>query len=216
MISVDIDGVVVNDRIFRGAGNADASVVIVPADVVADNGSDVADIVLRADRAIIADKQESAIVVMAVVVLNDGISAVPVRIKSFAIVTAASCVCFVVLNDGVIRAPCPDADIVPFRPLVSASNHVVLDQSTVGRDVNDAVPADVVQEVISNHNTQTWVPFLTLPVCRFARNAVAVHMVDTVVFDPEIDEAARLRFTRATVVNAASSFAVRPIHVVDR
>src|SRR5262249_39576723 len=85
-IFTNINRVVVDESILYRTGKLDPAVVIVLADVVANDGSDVARAVIGTLRTVVADQQETALIVVAVVVLNDRIAAVPVGVEAFGIV----------------------------------------------------------------------------------------------------------------------------------
>src|SRR5580704_15570922 len=100
--------------------------MIVLANVVANDGADISHAVFGVLRTVVADQQKSAFIVVAVVVLDDRVAAVPVGIKPFGIMLAFGSIHFVVLDEGVVRAPWPDADVVILRALARVTNHVVL------------------------------------------------------------------------------------------
>src|SRR6516164_6593092 len=92
--------------------------VIVLADVIANNGADVPSAVFCLLRTLIADQQKTTFVIVAVVVLNDGVTAVPVGIEAHSVVQPFHSINFIELDDGVVGTPRPDAVIVGFRPLI--------------------------------------------------------------------------------------------------
>ena len=78
--------------------------VIVLADVVARDGAYIPDI-FGAGIAGVADEKKSAVVVVAVVVLDERVAAVPIGVEAFAVVLAARSISLVELDDGVVGAP---------------------------------------------------------------------------------------------------------------
>ena len=74
----NIDRVVVDEGVLHRAGEFDSAMMIVLADVVADDGAGIASAVLGSLGTVVADQEKSAFVVVAIVVLNDGVAAVPV------------------------------------------------------------------------------------------------------------------------------------------
>src|SRR5262245_34172636 len=149
--------------------------MIILTDVVADDRSDVPDIAGGSVAAFIADQQKTTFVVVAVVVLDDCVLAVPIRVKPLAVPLALCQVGFVVLNDGIIGAPGPDGDVVAFRPLVGPAHHIVLHQRAIGGDHDNAISADVVQPVVANDHSQTRMPFRAHPMRGPAEYSAAIH-----------------------------------------
>src|SRR3981081_3071566 len=109
LVPSDVNGVVVDRSVRHWPGYIDAARVIVLADVVANNRSNVPNVLTRIVAALIADQQKSAVVVVTVVVLDDGIAAVPVGIEAFSIPLPVRAVHFVELHDRVVGTPRPDA-----------------------------------------------------------------------------------------------------------
>src|SRR5262245_65470976 len=128
--------------------------MIILADVVTHNGSDIPDAALWRMAALIADQQETAFIVMTVVVLDDGISAVPIRVKPFAVSLALGEIGLIVLNGGIVSAPRPDRDVVALRPLIGSAYHVVFNERAVGGDRYDAISADIIEPVVANNHSQ--------------------------------------------------------------
>src|SRR5262249_5897359 len=150
--------------------------MIVLADVVANDCSDIASAVLGSLRTFVTDQQKPAFIVVAIVVLNDRVAAIPVGIKAFSVVLTASSIDFVVLDDGVVPAPRPNTNVIVLRTLTGISNDVVFDQSTLGRDVHNAVSTNVVKRVVADDYAQAGIPLRPHPMRRPTKNTAAVHM----------------------------------------
>src|SRR4030081_3569834 len=107
-----INSIVVDRRIGDGTGDVDAFRVVILADVVADNGSDVAHVFRGIVTTFIADQQEAAIVIVTVVVLNDCVAAVPVGVEALAVSLSMRSVDFVELHRSIVCTPRPDSNVV--------------------------------------------------------------------------------------------------------
>src|SRR6266850_6650857 len=118
MFGTNVNRIVVNQTVLDGPGKIDAPRAVILADVVAHNRSRVPGALFGAVAAFIADQQESAVVVVAIIVLDDRIPAVPVGIESFAVPLSFCSVSLVVLNHRIVGAPGPDRHIVSIRPLI--------------------------------------------------------------------------------------------------
>src|SRR5215472_4887922 len=81
-IRAGIDRVVVNERVFDRTCDRYAASAVVLADVVADDGPGVAGALGGWVSAFVANEKESAVVVMAVVVLNYRVAAVPIGVEA--------------------------------------------------------------------------------------------------------------------------------------
>src|SRR5208337_3532446 len=93
----DVDRVVIDECVLHRTRELDPPMMIILADVVANDRAAIPLAGLRTLGTFVADQQESALVVVTVVVLDDRIPAVPVGIEAFRIVLAASAIDFVEL-----------------------------------------------------------------------------------------------------------------------
>src|SRR6267143_4316464 len=109
---LDVNCVVVDQAIFYGTGNVDAARAVILADVVAHDRAGVAGAFFGVVAAFVADQEKAAVVVVTVIILDDGIPAIPVGIEAFAVPLSFGSIGFVVLNHGVVGAPSPDRHIV--------------------------------------------------------------------------------------------------------
>ena len=82
-----IDRVVVNGRVAHRTGHIDAPRVIVLADVVAHNRAHVSCVLFGIKAAFVAVQEEAAVIIVAIVVLDEGVARVPVGIETFAVAT---------------------------------------------------------------------------------------------------------------------------------
>src|SRR5437667_1985784 len=153
-----INGVVVNRAVLYRSRDIDTAGSVILTDVVADNGSGISGALCGIVSTLIADQQKTAVVVMAVVILNDCVPAVPIGIEAFSVALAFGAVSLVVLNQRVVRAPRPDPDVVSFRPLVGAPHDVALHHGTDCCHDDDPVSPDVVQKISANSHTQARIP----------------------------------------------------------
>ena len=106
----NVDGVVIDECVLHRTRELNPPMMIVLADVVANNRAGIPHANLRTLGSFVANQQKSALVVVAVVVLDDRIPAVPVGIEAFRIVLAASAIDFVELAPPCCRrstARCP-------------------------------------------------------------------------------------------------------------
>jgi len=78
-----IDRVVVNGRVAHRTGHIDAPRVIVLADVVAHNRAHVSCVLFGIKAAFVAVQEEAAVIIVAIVVLDEGVARVPVGIETF-------------------------------------------------------------------------------------------------------------------------------------
>ena len=217
MFRSDINSVVIDRGVFHRSRDIDAAGAVILTDVVADDGSGVAGALGGIMSAFIANEKETAVVIVAVVVLDRRVSAVPIGVEAFSVALAFGAVRFVVLNQSVVRAPGPDRDVVPFRALVGVPYHVVFHHCTVRGYHDDAVPADVVQGIAAHHHAQARIPLRPDPRVRPTENPAPVDVIDLVILNPQIHKAARLAFAHGCVANPAVWFhAVHSVHVVDR
>src|ERR1700690_2132593 len=143
---------------------------------------------------------------MAVVVLDNRVSRIPIRIESFTIALALGAIGFVVLNHSIVRAPGPDGDVVAFRSLIGVTHDVVFDERSVGGDHDDSVAADVRENIPTNDDSEAGIPLRALPPIAPSEDAAAIHAINFVGFDAQIHEAARLLASRAGVVNSTVRF----------
>src|SRR5213080_353633 len=116
-IRAGVDRVVVNERILDRTCDRDAAGAVIPADVISDDRSAVAGVLRDLVSPFIANQQEPAVIVVAVVVLNHRVAAVPVGVKALSVPLTFGSVSFVVLDDGIVRAPRPDRNVVVLRTL---------------------------------------------------------------------------------------------------
>ena len=129
---------------------------------------------------------------------------------------AVGAIDFVELYDGVVGAPRPDTHVVVLRALAGVGHDVVFDDRAVGRDVDDAVAADVVEHVVANHDAQARIPLRAHPMGRPAEDSAAIDVCDVIAFDAQVDKAARLGVSDRAVVNAAVDFLfLGAVHVVN-
>src|SRR5215469_9746345 len=82
-------------------------------------------------------------------------------------------------------------------------NHVVFDDRPIGRNVDDAIATNVVENVVANRHAEAGVPFRAYPVSRPAENAAAIHVPDAIIFYAKVNEATGLAISERTVVDAA-------------
>ena len=120
---------------------------------------------------------------MTVVVLNNCIPAVPVGIKALCVALPVSAVDFVELHDRVVGAPRPDADVVALRALIGAADDVVFDERAIGRDIHNAIAANVIQHVVANHDPKAGIPLRPHPMRRPAKDPAAVDVGEMIVLD---------------------------------
>jgi len=104
--------VVVHSCIANRTRQIDAPMVIILADVVADDGAHIANAFRGVVPAFVANQQEPAVVVVAIVVLDNSITAIPIGIEALAVSLSTRAISFVVLNDSIVRTPRPDSDVV--------------------------------------------------------------------------------------------------------
>src|SRR5882762_9744128 len=186
----DVNCVVVDQAVFYGTSNVDTARAVILADVVAHDRACVAGAFFRVVATFVADQEKAAVVVVTVIILDDGIPAVPVGVEAFTVPLSFGSISFVVLNQRIVRAPGPDRHIVSIRPLLRMADHVVFDQSAVRCHHHDPIAADVVELVSANNDAQTGKPFRAHPRVRPAEDSTAVHVINFVVLDAQIHEAA--------------------------
>src|SRR5256885_4067604 len=154
MIWPNVNSVVVNQAFFHGAGNIDAARAVILADVVAHYRSCVSGAFCSVMPGCVANQEKTTVVVVAVIVLGDGIAAIPVGIKALSVALSFRSVSFVELNHRIVGAPGPDGYVVSIRPLIGMPDNVAFDDGAVCRNHHDAIAADVVQ-LIPPHNKRS-------------------------------------------------------------
>src|SRR3981081_1531308 len=112
-----IDGVVVNRRVSHWPGYVDTPRVIVLTDVVAHDSADIADVFAGIVAALVADQHKAAVIVVAVVVLNDRIATVPISVKALTVALPVGQIDLIKLDYRIVRTPRPDTHIKSFGPL---------------------------------------------------------------------------------------------------
>src|SRR5581483_1347195 len=127
---------------------------VIPADVVTDYGAQVAEVLVRVPFAGRADEHESAFVIVAVVVLENGVARIEVGIEALAVERGSRQVSLVQLEQRVIGAPGPDTGVVAPRAPIAIARDVVFDQGGVSRPRHDAVAPDVVHKVVADDYVQ--------------------------------------------------------------
>src|SRR5437016_997524 len=155
----DVNCIVVNQAIFYGTGNVDAPRAVVLADVVAHHRAGVTGAFFGVVSTFVADQEKTTIVVVAVVVLDDRVPAIPIGIEAFAVTLSFRSIGLVVLNHRVVGAPSPDGDVVSLGALIGVGDHVALDQGAVRCNDHDSIAANVVKLIPANNNALTGKPF---------------------------------------------------------
>ncbi len=116
LLLADVKDVVVDLRVGARAAELEQPAHVVLADVVADDRACAADAIGHAQVAVVADEHEAAAVVVAVVVLEDGIAAIVVGIESLAVLVADHVADLVELQQGVVATPRPYASALVGGP----------------------------------------------------------------------------------------------------
>ena len=183
MMWPDVNSVVVNQAFFHGTGDIDAARAVILADVVAHYRARVTGAFCRLMPAFVANQEKTTVVVVAVIVLDEGIAAIPVGIKALPVALSFRSVGLVVLNHRIVGAPGPDGYVVSIRPLIGMPDNVAFDDGAVCRNHHDAIAADVMQVVSPKPHLKTRIPSRANPRIRPAENSAAVHAVNLVVLD---------------------------------
>src|SRR5207237_9772242 len=128
-------------------------------------------------------QQEPPVIVVAVVVLNHRVAAVPVGVKALSVPLTFGSVSFVVLDDGIVRAPRPDRNVVVLRTLAGMANDIVFDQCAVGRRNHNPIRTNVVQLIAPDDHAQAGMPFRTHPLFSPPDDPAAVDVINLVVLN---------------------------------
>src|SRR6267378_4282438 len=159
----DINCVVVDQAIFYGTSNVDTARAVILADVVAHDRAGVAGAFFGVVATFVADQEEAAVVIVTVIILNDGIPAIPVGIEAFTVPLSFRSIRLVVLNHRVVGAPRPNRDVVSLGPLIRMGDNVVFDHSAIRRNNHDSVAANVVKLISTHNDTHARIPFRANP-----------------------------------------------------
>src|SRR5208283_5939709 len=162
--------VVVNQSVLHRSGKIDAAGAVVFADIVTGDGADVPRAGLGLLSAVVANQQKAAVVVVAIVVLNDGVLAVPIGIEPFSVALALGAIGFVILNQRVVSTPGPDGHVVAFGSLIGTPDDVVFHYRAVRRHHHNPVAADVVEDISPHGHTEARIPVRPLPPIGHAEN----------------------------------------------
>src|ERR1700737_2015880 len=181
----DVNCIVVNQGIGYRPGNVDAACAIILTDVIAHDGSGIPHALLAAVTAFVADQEKPTVVVVTVVVLDNGIPAVPVRIVAFTVALPFCSVSFVMLNHCIVRAPSPDGHVVSLGTLIGVTHYVVFHHRTVRCHNHNPVSTYVVQVISANDNAQARKPFRAHPRIRPPEDPATVHVVNLVVLNSQ-------------------------------
>src|SRR6267378_3561344 len=118
VFGANVNRIVVNQTVLDGAGEVDAPRAVILADVVAHDCAGVTRAFFGVVTAFVADQKKTTVIVVTVIVLDDGIPAIPVGIESFAVALPFCPVGLVILDHRVVGAPSPNRDVVSLGPLI--------------------------------------------------------------------------------------------------
>src|SRR5690606_3997166 len=159
---------------------------VVHAHVVSHDGARVTHAGPRACAAIIAYQYKPALVVMAVVVLDDRVAAIPVGIKTLGIPRCFVLSHLVELHVGVVTAPrpYPRGRFAIGQQPGAVAHHVPFNQRRIAANGYDAIARHPFQQVMADDDVPARVPVVAAPIA-IDEDTVAVGPLHGVMFDGE-------------------------------
>ena len=104
------------------------------------------------------NQHESALVIMTVIVLHQGVGRSMVAIESLPVLSTVCIVCLIVLNHGVGSFKGPNTHIIAGVLIAAVFRQIVLDQGAVGVTCGNTVTADLFHVVVPHHHIRGGVP----------------------------------------------------------
>ena len=149
--AVRVNGVLVDHRSIRTSlGKLEGLVPVILADIVT-NCSPRVGITSH-------DQHKAAFIIMAVIVLHDGIGGGVIAVQPLAVLYTVRIIGFIILNHRISRLKWPDSYIIA-RVLVTAVAHqIVFNQGPIGIPHCNSVAADLFHIIVSHHHIGGRIP----------------------------------------------------------
>ena len=211
----DMDHILFHQHVGDIAGELEDAQRVVAADIVARDGAAIAQIILvvAAGR---TDQQEAAGIVVAVIVEQCRAARIEVAVEALPVIAGAGKGGLVELDQAVVGAPLPDAGIIAGRSGAGIAHDIMFDQRAVGAARDDAVAANILDQIVADHDLFAREPVLGADPVGNAGNAGPVDLPDDIAFDHQILKAGRQLLAGRAEDDAAIILAIiHAAHVVD-